>query len=95
MTYSPSNRVNSFVFYELDTWSQDLKTDFTLKGCFFGVVKLTKNADPGKYSYSSYGFVLDSLHFFHILVLIEVTMLLFLKCAIVHLCILIIRKKTY
>ena len=34
---------------------RDLGTDFTLGGCLFGVVELTKNADPGKYSCSSYG----------------------------------------
>ena len=26
--------------------------DFTLKHCFFGSVKITKNADPHKYKYS-------------------------------------------
>ena len=33
--------------------------DFTLKDCLFGAVKLTKNADPDKYSYSGYGIGLD------------------------------------
>ena len=43
--YTPYNVVNLFVVYELDTWSQDLSTDFTLKNCLFGAVKLAKNAD--------------------------------------------------
>ena len=47
------------IVYELDAWSRDLNTGFTLEGCLFGAVKLTKNADPDKYSYSGYniGFV--------------------------------------
>ena len=34
-----------FIAYELDTWSRDLNSDFTLKHCLFGGVKLAKNAD--------------------------------------------------
>ena len=49
----------SFVVYELGTWPRDLNTNFTLGGCFFGGIKLTKNADPVKYSYSSYGIGID------------------------------------
>ena len=47
--------------YGLDTWSRDLNSDFTLKDCLFGSVKLTKNADLGKYVCSCYGTGLDSL----------------------------------
>ena len=35
-------------------------SDFTLKDCLFGGVKLTKNADPDKFVYSGYGIRLDS-----------------------------------
>ena len=28
---------------------------FYIKKCLFGSVRLTKNADPGKYKYSDYG----------------------------------------
>ena len=31
-----------------------------LGNCFFGAVKLTKNADPDKYGYSSYGIGFDA-----------------------------------
>ena len=34
---------------------KSLNTDFTLKNCLFGSVKLTRNADPDKYKYSGYG----------------------------------------
>ena len=52
--------------YELDWWSQDLKTKFNLKDCLFGAVKLTKNADPNKYSYSGYNIGFDSRSVFSI-----------------------------
>ena len=48
------------IAYELDTWSWDLNTEFTLEDCFFGAVKLTKNADTDKYKYSGYGRGFDS-----------------------------------
>ena len=49
------NVVNLCIVNELDTWSRDLNTDFTLGDYLFGVVKLTKNADPDKYGYIGYG----------------------------------------
>ena len=57
---TPNSVVNLFIVSELDRWSGDTNTDFTLKDCLFGVVKLTKNADPDKYRYSGYGIGFDS-----------------------------------
>ena len=57
---TPKNVVNLFIAYELDTWSRDLNTDFTLKDFLFRAVKLTKNADPDKYKYSCYRIGFDS-----------------------------------
>ena len=37
------------VVYKLETWSQDLNAEFTLKDCLFRNVQITKNADPDKY----------------------------------------------
>ena len=37
-TFTPNNVVNLFITYELDRWSQNLNTDFTLKDCFFASV---------------------------------------------------------
>ena len=37
-TFTPNSVVNVFIIYELNTWSQDLNTDFTLKNCFFASV---------------------------------------------------------
>ena len=53
--FTLSNIVNLFIVYELDSWASDLNIDFTLDGCLFGGVKLTKTADPDKVM------VLDSL----------------------------------
>ena len=53
-TFTSKIKVNLFVAYELDTWSKDLSTDFTLTNCLFGSVKLTKNANSDKYKYSGY-----------------------------------------
>ena len=36
-----------------------MNSDFTLKGCLFGGVKLAKNADPDKYVYIGYGIGFD------------------------------------
>ena len=51
---------NIYISDILDRWSRDLNTDFTLGKCLFGSVKLTKNADPNKYKYSSCGIGFDS-----------------------------------
>ena len=49
-----------FIIYKLNTWSRILNSDFTLKDCLFGGVKLAKNADPDKYFYSGYSIGFDS-----------------------------------
>ena len=66
ITFAPNNVVNLFIIYELNKWSQDLNAEFTLKDCLFGAVKITKNGDPDKYSYSGYGSGFDSCSFFSI-----------------------------
>ena len=58
--FTPSNVVNLFIAYELDTWSRDLNTGFTLKDCLFGAVKITKNVDFYKCVYTGYGIGFDS-----------------------------------
>ena len=60
------NAINSLVVYELDTWPQNITTDFTFKNCLFGSVKLTKNADLHKCKCSSYGIRFD-LCLYHLL----------------------------
>ena len=55
VTFTPKNVVNLFTVYELDRLPENLNAEFTLKNCFFGAAKVTKNADPDKYSYSRCG----------------------------------------
>ena len=54
-TYTHPNKINFFIVYELDSWPQDLDTNFTLVGCLFGGVKLAINSDSDKYTHSGYG----------------------------------------
>ena len=44
----------------LNSWLRNSNTDFTWKKSLFGSVKLTKNIDPDKCKYSSYGIGFDS-----------------------------------
>ena len=44
-----------YVSYKLGICSKNLNTDFAIGNCLFEAVMLTKNADPHKYKYSSYG----------------------------------------
>ena len=48
-TFTPPNKIIYFIFYEFNTWSWDLNSNFTLNHCLFGGVKLAKNADPDEY----------------------------------------------
>ena len=48
----------------MNVQSLNLHTDFILKECLFGAVKLTKNVDPDKYCYSGYGIGFDSQSLF-------------------------------
>ena len=56
----PKKVINQYISYILNSWLRNLNTDFTLKNCLFGSVKLTKNADLDKCKYSGYGIGLDS-----------------------------------
>ena len=51
--------INLYISYKLAPQLRNLNTDFTLGNCLFGSVKLTKNADLGKYKYTSYGIRFD------------------------------------
>ena len=41
--------INLYISDILNPWLRNLNTDFTLKNCLFGSVKLTKDAYPVKY----------------------------------------------
>ena len=52
--------VNLYIPYTLIPWLRILNTYFTLNHCLFGSTKLTKDADPDKCKYGSYGIGFDS-----------------------------------
>ena len=54
-----SSKYNNFFINELDTWSRDSNSDFILKDCLFGGVKLSESADPDKYIYTCYSIRFD------------------------------------
>ena len=56
----PKKVTNLYISYTLGSQLRNLNTDFTLGNCFFGSVKLTKNADLDKYKYTGYGIGFDS-----------------------------------
>ena len=51
----PKKVINLYISYTLGPQIINLNTDFTLGNCWFGFVKLTRNADLDKYKYSGYG----------------------------------------
>ena len=62
---NPRNLVKLFIAHELDTWLRDLSTDLSTLGNFlFGAIKVNKNADPDKCSYSGYGIESDCCSLF-------------------------------
>ena len=71
----------------------NLNADFTLKDHLFGAVKLTKNPDPDKYSYSGYGIGFDSRSLFSVPNFDWGKNVLIFGVEIVHQCICIRKKK--
>ena len=66
VTFTPGNVINLFIVFELDTWSEDLRTDFTLMLIQINI--LIQDVVLGLI-----------LNFFHFQILIGVKMLLFLR----------------
>ena len=64
VTFAHNNAVSLIIICELNTWSKNLSTKFTLGGCMFGAVKLTKNTQLEKYGYNDYGIDLIHVHNF-------------------------------
>ena len=46
--------VNLYIVYELNTWPRNANY-FKLKYCLFGTVKLTRNVDKSKFTYTGRG----------------------------------------
>ena len=63
--FTPNNGVNVYIIYDLNTWSQDLNDEFTLKNCLFGAAKVTKNANPNIFSFRIWNWISFSFTFFN------------------------------
>ena len=53
------NVINIYVVYKLDPISSTRNTDYTIQNALFGAIKITKNADFSKNSYTGYGLCSD------------------------------------
>ena len=60
ITFKHKITLNLHIVYEINYWSYDLGTSFTLGDSLFWAVKLTKNGDTAKYYYSEYGIGFDA-----------------------------------
>ena len=58
ITYKHGKIVNISIVYDLKS-TLNYNEGFTLENCFFGAVKLTKNANVHKYKYFGYGIGFD------------------------------------
>ena len=55
---------NLCITFELNKWSKDLNTDFSLRNCLLGAVKIAKTTDQDRYKYSTYDIVFNSRYDF-------------------------------
>ena len=90
--FTPNNVVNLFIVKELDTWSKDLKAEFTLKKCLFRNFKITKNADLINILIQDMELDLILVLFFQFQILTGVKMSLFLEWIWAYLCIFMIKS---
>ena len=58
VTYNHAPKINFFIVYKLNTHT--INTDFALKDCLFGSVRIAKDKDPDRYVYSVFGIGFDS-----------------------------------
>ena len=58
VTYNHGSKRSIFVVYKLNTHT--INTDFALKDCLFGSVKIAKDKDPDNYAYSGFVIGFDS-----------------------------------
>ena len=54
VTFNDGKVLNNYIVYEINK-SMNISDYQILENCLFGAVRLTKNADLGKYKYSEYG----------------------------------------
>ena len=57
--FTPNKIVNFYIVYETKLWPYHNSGKFVVRNSLFGNVKLTRNDDPGKQSYSGCGITFD------------------------------------
>ena len=48
-----------YIVYQLNTWPRYPTSNFTLKNCLFGSVRLTRNVDKSRLTYNGQGIAFD------------------------------------
>ena len=59
VAYNHGRIINIYITYKLQKKSNN-NPDMTLENCLFGAIKITKDVDVSKYSYSGYGISFDA-----------------------------------
>ena len=59
VSFTPNKIINLYIAFKIKSWPFCGDNGFTLITFLFGAVKLTKNLDPDKYSYSEYRISFD------------------------------------
>ena len=54
-----NNNINIYIVYRLNTISSTRNTDYTIQNALFGAMKITKNTNYSKNSYTGYGICFD------------------------------------
>ena len=58
VTFNPGKIVNIYIVYEIILYNSNSNYP-TLENCLFRALRMTKNADTGRYGYSGYGIAFD------------------------------------
>ena len=59
VTFTTRAVLNFYIVYEINLWPLNLDSKFASLNSLVGTVRLTKNANPDKYSYPGYGIGFD------------------------------------
>ena len=82
--------------FQINLWLYNVARDFALENFLFGAAELIENADPYKYYYSGYGTGWMHVELFHYLMVVGLVITWWYWIQTwVHLCLLVIIRKTF
>ena len=61
-----------YIVYELNNWTRNPTSNFPLKNCLFGTVKLVWNAIKNKFIYNGWGIEFEKVHGVLVINLLEI-----------------------